>query len=127
MHHSWYKGCNTSALHFRYPAGNEPHLEDGRVTVRVDSNDGFGFLHARHVLDGPRDANCDVQLWRNHHASLPNLQAAGSVGIRGALLHGRRNVVEPDTSRRVTLLRVHPTGSKQIEALYVNLVPKLAD
>ena len=35
-------------------------LEDGRLLVLVDGHDRLGVLHARQVLDGPRDAHLRV-------------------------------------------------------------------
>src|SRR5271154_4572540 len=40
-------------------------LEDGRLFVLVDRDDGLGGLHAGAVLDGPGDAQRDVEL-RGH-------------------------------------------------------------
>jgi hypothetical protein len=49
-------------------------LEDGGLGVAVDGDDALGVLHARQVLDGARDAERNVQVWRDHLARLPHLQ-----------------------------------------------------
>src|SRR6185312_5188923 len=49
------------------------HVKDGRVAVLVDGHDGLGGLHAGPVLDGPGNAEGDVQLWGDADARLPHL------------------------------------------------------
>src|SRR5688572_16851572 len=40
-------------------------LEDRRLLVLVDRDDDLGILHAGEMLNGARDADCDVQLGRD--------------------------------------------------------------
>eukprot|EP00754_Rhynchopus_humris_P023575 Rhum_TRINITY_DN14840_c17_g10::Rhum_TRINITY_DN14840_c17_g10_i1::g.125405::m.125405 len=47
---------------------------DRRVRVGVDGHDRLRVLHARHVLDGTRDARRHVQLRRHDFAGLSHLQ-----------------------------------------------------
>src|ERR1700730_11399909 len=51
-------------------------LEDGRLFVLVDRDDGLRGLHARAVLDGPGDAQRDVELRRYGLAGLAHLELA---------------------------------------------------
>ena len=62
------------------------HLEDRRLAILVDGDDGARVLDARQVLDGTGDADRHVQLRRDDLAGLPDLHLVGRVaGVhRGA-------------------------------------------
>src|SRR3546814_14048296 len=54
-------------------------LEDRRVLVLVDGDDGLGILHAGEVLDGAGDADGDVEFGRDDLAGLADLIVVGRV------------------------------------------------
>lgn len=73
--------------HLLKQVADKPHvrdLEDGRVRVLVDGRDDLAVLHARQVLDRPRDAHGQVQLRRDVLARLADLQAV----VREAAVDG---------------------------------------
>lgn len=49
-------------------------VEDGRLWVLVYARNDLAVLHARQVLDLPADAHTQVQLRRDVHARLSDLQ-----------------------------------------------------
>src|SRR3954469_19239564 len=53
------------------------HLEDRRLGVLVDGDDGLAALHSGEVLDGAGDASRDVELRRHHLAGLADLEIVG--------------------------------------------------
>src|SRR4051812_37263926 len=48
-------------------------LEDRRVLVPVDGDDGLGRAHAREMLDGTGDTDRDVEIRTHQSARLPDL------------------------------------------------------
>ncbi len=54
-------------------------LENGRLRIIVNRHDRFRILHTRQVLNGPRNPNCNVQIWRNDFARLPHLPVVRDV------------------------------------------------
>src|SRR5262252_848953 len=60
------------------------HLENRRLAVLVDGDDGARVLDAGEVLDGARDADRYIQLRRNDFAGLPDLHLVGRIaGVDG--------------------------------------------
>ena len=47
--------------------------KDRRFGIFVDGNHQFGGADPDDMLDGTRDAGCDVKIGRDHFAGLPNL------------------------------------------------------
>ena len=54
-------------------------LKQGRVLIVVDHNDLLRSLHAGFVLDGTGHTEADVQVRRDCHAGLPDLELSGVV------------------------------------------------
>ena len=52
-------------------------LEDGGLGVLVNGHDGLGSAHACQMLDGARDAACDVEVRLHRLACLPYLMGIG--------------------------------------------------
>src|SRR5207342_3485671 len=53
------------------------HLEDGCLGILVDGDDDLAVFHAGEVLYSAGDTDGDVELGRNHFASLPHLIVVG--------------------------------------------------
>ena len=49
-------------------------LKNGRLSIFVDGHNGFGALHTGEVLDGPADADGEIEIWSHHFAGLPDLE-----------------------------------------------------
>ena len=78
------------------------NLEDRRLRILVDGDDGAGILDARQVLDRARDSDGDVELGGDDLAGLAYLQLVGGVarihgGPRGA--HCRVQLVGESVQR----------------------------
>ena len=64
-------------------------LEDRRVLVLVDRDDGLGVLHSGEMLDRAGNADRDIEVWRDDLAGLADLIVVGRIagvdrGARGA-------------------------------------------
>ena len=55
-----------------------PDLEYWRLRIAIDRNYALGFLHARQVLYGARDAHSNVEVWSNNLPCLSNLDISTS-------------------------------------------------
>src|SRR5215218_7136647 len=83
-------------------------LEDRRLVVLVDGDDGLGILHPGEVLDGARNADGNVELRSDDLAGLANLVIVGRIaridrGAAGA--DGGAELVGERVEQSMELLR----------------------